>query len=132
MKPIFQESVKLDDGSTAVFTYPNLPTLPSAEPLVLKEFEYSVFLDFVKQGLWKNNKLLSELCSVSDDTIIEWKKRKEAIEARRIALADTLKAFKNRGDVEKRLKEQGMEFDNQTVNLNIVDQLKKDKSEFGI
>lgn len=105
---------------------------PSTTPRVYKELEYADFIDFIKQGLWRNNKLLAEICSVNEDTINEWKKRPDAIAARKLSLKDTLKTFKNRGDVEKRLKEQGMEFDNQTVNLNIVDQLKKDKNEFGI
>lgn len=100
------------------------PTLPTAEPQVLKEFEYSVFIDFVQQGLWKNNKLLSELCSVSDDTIIEWKKRKEAIKARQESLKDALKTFKRNGDVEKRLKEQGMTFDPDKLDVSMKVEVK--------
>lgn len=101
-------------------------------PRVYKEIEFADFIDFIKQGLWRNGKLLSELCSVDEDTITAWKKQPEAIAARKLSLKDTLKTFKVRGDVEKRLKEQGMDFDNQTINLNVVDQLKKDKNEFGI
>lgn len=108
------------------------PDNPSKLPRVYKEVEYADFIDFIKQGLWKNNKLLAEICTVNEDTINEWKKRPDAIAARRLSLKDTLRSFKVKGDVEKRLKEQGMEFDNQSVNINIVDQLKKDKNEFGI
>lgn len=105
---------------------------PSKIPQVYKELEYADFIDFIKQGLWRNNKLLAEICSVNEDTINEWKKRPDAIAARKLSLKDTLKTFKIKGDVEKRLKEQGMNFDDQTINLNVVDQLKKDKNEFGI
>ncbi len=80
-------------------------------PQVYKEIEFADFIDFIKQGLWRNGKLLSELCSVDEDTITAWKKQPEAIAARKLSMSDTLKTFKNRGDVEKRLKEQGMEFD---------------------
>lgn len=80
-------------------------------PRVYKEVEFADFIDFIKQGLWRNGKLLSELCSVDEDTITAWKKQPEAIAARKLSMSDTLKTFKNRGDVEKRLKEQGMEFD---------------------
>lgn len=105
---------------------------PSKIPRVYKELEYADFIDFIKQGLWRNNKLLAEICSVNEDTINEWKKRPEAIAARKLSLGDALRTFKNRGDIEKRLKEQGMEFDVQPLQINIINQLKRDKDEFGI
>jgi len=43
----------------------------------------------------------------------------EVVRARRAALAETLRTFKNRGDVEKRLKEQGMEFDPDKVEAKV-------------
>lgn len=88
-------------------------------PRVYKEVEFADFIDFIKQGLWRNGKLLSELCSVDEDTITAWKKQPEAIAARKLSLGDTLKTFKNRGDVEKRLKEQGMEFDPDKVEAKV-------------
>lgn len=88
-------------------------------PQVYKEQEYADFLSLVQQGLWKNNKLLAEVCSVEEETIAKWKKMPEVVKARRIALADTLRTFKNRGDVEKRLKEQGMEFDPDKVEAKV-------------
>lgn len=88
-------------------------------PRVYKEIEFADFIDFIKQGLWRNGKLLSELCSVDEDTITAWKKQPEAIAARKLSMTDTLKTFKNRGDVEKRLKEQGMEFDPDKVEAKV-------------
>ena len=87
---------------------------------VYKEQEFADFIDFIKQGLWRNNKLLAEICSVDEDTISAWKKKPEAIAARKLSLADTLRTFKNRGDVEKRLKEQGMEFDPDKVEAKVT------------
>lgn len=89
-------------------------------PRVYKETEFADFIDFIKQGLWRNGKLLSELCSVDEDTITAWKKQPAAIAARKLSMTDTLKTFKNRGDVEKRLKEQGMEFDPDKVEAKVI------------
>lgn len=93
---------------------------PSKIPRVYKEVEYADFIDFIKQGLWRNNKLLAEICSVNEDTINEWKKRPDAIAARKLSLADSLTSFKIKGDVEKRLKEQGMEFDADKVEAKLI------------
>lgn len=93
---------------------------PSTLPQVYKEVEYADFINFIKQGLWKNNKLLAEVCSVNEDTINEWKKRPDAIAARKLSLADSLKTFKNRGDVEKRLNEIGMQFDPDKVEAKLI------------
>lgn len=91
-----------------------------SRPLVYKEQEFADFLSLVQQGLWRNNKLLAEVCSVEEETIAKWKKMPEVVNARRVALADTLTTFKNRGDVEKRLKEQGMEFDPDKVEAKLL------------
>ena len=90
-----------------------------SRPQVYKEQEFADFLSLVQQGLWRNNKLLADVCSVEEETIAKWKKMPEVVKARRIALAETLRTFKNRGDVEKRLKEQGMEFDPDKVEAKV-------------
>lgn len=110
----------------------NKPEEAEVPSQVLKAQEYLDFLALVQKGLWKNNTLLADACSVEDETIAKWKKLPEIKKARHAVLVDRLGLFRVRGDVEKQLQELGMEFDTQTVTVNIVDQLKKDKNEFGI
>lgn len=86
---------------------------------VLKKQEFLFFIDNVKDGLWKNNTYLAELCDVDRDTIAEWKKTPQAIAARREANKDLRRAFKGRGDMDKRMKEAGFEIEPEESNLNI-------------
>ncbi len=87
------------------------PQLPEQDPQVLKEHEYSVFLGMIEQGLWKNNRFIAEVVGVNEETIAEWKKRSEVKALRQQAINDDLKRWKRTADAEKRLKEQGMDFD---------------------
>lgn len=81
------------------------------DPQVYKEEEYAVFLGLIADGLWKNNRFLAEVCGVNEETIADWKKRQEVQVFRRKAIGETLKKWKRTADAEKLLKEQGMDFD---------------------
>jgi hypothetical protein len=93
---------------------------PTKVPRVYKEVEYADFINFISQGLWRNNKLLARICSVDEDTINEWKKRPDAIAARKESLQDSLRKWKRVGKVEDQLKEQEMEFDPEKTEAKIT------------
>lgn len=90
------------------------------EPQVQKEEEYSVFLGLVGRGLWKNNKFVADLVGVDEDTIIIWKKRQEVQKLRQESVRGDLERWKRSSDPEKRLKEQGMEFDPDKVEARVT------------
>lgn len=89
------------------------------EPQVQKEEEYSVFLGLVSRGLWKNNTFIADVVGVDDNTIATWKKRKEVKKLRRQSISGDLDRWKRSSDPEKRLKEQGMEFDPDRVEAKV-------------
>ena len=89
------------------------------EPLVQKEEEYAVFLGLVTRGLWKNNRFIADLVGVDEDTIIIWKKRKEVQSLRQQSVKSDLERWKRSSDPEKRLKEQGMDFDAEKLDVNM-------------
>lgn len=94
-------------------------SLPAVPDHVLKKQEFLFFIENVKDGLWKNNTYLAELCDVDRDTIAEWKKTPQAILARRKANKELRRAFKGRGDIDKRMKEAGFEIEPQEANMNV-------------
>jgi hypothetical protein len=81
----------------------------SAQPPkeIYKEEEFALMCDFIRKGLFKDVNLATA-CHVDRDTIASWKKRKEAIQAHREALA---KYLPRRKDEEKILAELGVETD---------------------
>lgn len=93
--------------------------LSDKEPLVLKEEEYSVFLGLVSRGLWKNNVFIADLVGVNQETIASWKVRKEVVKLRQQSVSGDLDRWKRSSDPEKRLKEQGMEFDPDRVEAKV-------------
>ena len=100
------------------------PHLSDIEPLVLKEEEYLVFLGLVGRGLWKNNVFIADLIQVNEETIASWKKRKEVIELRQVSVRGDLERWKRSSDPEKRLKEQGMEFETDKLNVSMKIEVK--------
>lgn len=81
--------------------------LDKNEPKIYKEEEYNLMLEMIRNGLWKNVNL-SKALHITEETIIEWKKRPEAIEAHRTAI---LKFVKRMDDPEKILRELGMDIE---------------------
>ena len=87
----------------------NKSAVSAKEPQVLKIGDYQFFIECVEDGFWQNSTYLAELCSVDRDTIGAWKKTKEAKEARKKASRELRRAFKGRGDMDKRLFEAGFD-----------------------
>lgn len=98
--------------------------LTDKEPLVLKENEYSVFLGLVARGLWKNNVFISDLVGVEEETIALWKKRNEVKALRQQSVNEDLGRWKRSSDPEKRLREQGMQFDPDKVEARVLIEVK--------
>lgn len=90
-----------------------------ADPEVQKTEEYSVFLGLVARGLWKNNQFIADVVGVDDETIATWKKRSEVKKLRQQSISGDLERWKRSSDPEKRLKEQGMEFDPDKVEAKV-------------
>lgn len=95
------------------------PQNTEPERQVYKEAEYAVFIAFVAEGLWKNNRFLAEICGVNEETIAEWKKRSEVVALRQKSVQEDLKRWKRTADAEKRLKEQGMDFDAEKLDVSM-------------
>lgn len=93
--------------------------LSDKQPLVLKEEEYSVFLGLVSRGLWRNNKFIADVIGVNEETIAAWKQREEVKKLRQQSISGDLERWKRSSDPEKRLKEQGMEFDPDKVEAKV-------------
>jgi len=89
------------------------------DPEVQKTEEYSVFLGLVARGLWKNNKFIADVVGVDDETIATWKLREEVKKIRQQSIGGDLERWKRSSDPEKRLKEQGMEFDPDKVEAKV-------------
>jgi len=87
----------------------NKSALSAKEPQVKKIDDYQFFIECVEDGFWQNSTYLAELCSVDRDTISAWKKTKDAKEARKKASKELRRAFKGRGDMDKRLFEAGFD-----------------------
>lgn len=83
-------------------------------PQVLKKEDYLFFVECVLDGMWSNNTYLAELCGVDRNTIADWKKTDPVMKARKEASRDLIKKFKKDGDLEKRLREAGMEVEPET------------------
>jgi hypothetical protein len=92
---------------------------PQPEPQVYKEYEYGIFLGFVADGLWRNNRFMAEVIGVGEDTIADWKKRDEVKRLRQEAISGDLKKWKRTADAERRLTEQGMDFDAEKVDVKM-------------
>ena len=87
----------------------NKTALSATEPQVKKVDDFKFFIECVEDGFWQNSTYLAQLCSVDRDTISAWKKTKKAKEARKKASKELRRAFKGRGDIEKRLSEAGFD-----------------------
>ena len=105
-----------------------VPTLPTAPDRVLKEDDFKFFIECVEDGLWQNNTYMAELCSVSRETIGIWKRTPQAIEARKRASKDLRRALKGKGDIEKRMKEAGMDVSPTVTEVHHVIQILGGKS----
>jgi hypothetical protein len=70
--------------------------------------------------LWKNNRFIADVVGVDEDTIASWKKRQEVVKLRQQSINDDLKKWKRTADAEKRLVEQGMDFDPPKSELKIT------------
>lgn len=81
---------------------------------VKKKDDYLFFIGMVKNGLWRNSKYMGELCSVDEVTISKWKRTEMAISARKEACKDLLRDMKRRGAVDLKLKEGGVEIEQET------------------
>lgn len=88
-----------------------MDTQPQVPSDVKKKDDYLFFIDMVKDGLWRNSKYMAEICSVDDNTIAKWKKTEMAIAARKEACKDLLRDMKRRGAVDLKLKEGGVEIE---------------------
>lgn len=97
---------------------PNSEKKPQ-EKEIYKLGEYAVFCDLIEQGLWKNNRFLAEVVGVNEDTIADWKKREAIQKLRQKSISDDLKRWKRTADAEKRLKEQGMDFDAEKLDVSM-------------
>lgn len=95
-------------------------TLPTVPPQVLKSDDFIFFIECIKDGLWQNNTYLAELCSVSRETIGIWKKTPQAIQARKKASKELRRSFKGKGDIEKRLKEAGLNVSPTVTELHVI------------
>jgi len=93
-------------------------------PQVVKKQDFETFIGFVEQGLWKNNKFIASLVGVEEETISAWKKQPRAVVARQQATKNTLTSWKAKGDPEKRLKEQGMEFESDKLDVSMKIEVK--------
>lgn len=83
----------------------NIGNLGKTEAKIYKEEEYDTMIEMIKAGMWRNVNLVNAL-HVDEQTILKWKKRPEVIEAHKQTF---IKFLKKREDVEKILKEIGME-----------------------
>lgn len=97
---------------------------PQQDPQVYKEDEYAVFLGFVADGLWRNNRFMAEVIGVGEDTIADWKKRNEVKKLRQQAISGNLKKWKRSADPEKQLREQGMDFDTEKLDVTMKVEVK--------
>lgn len=98
----------------------NEPLKVEIPPQVVKKQEYLLLVDYVRQGAWKNNTWLASILDVNDETVMEWKKTKPVLDARREAIAHLLKDFSRRGDVKDRLKETGFQIDPEELKVNVA------------
>lgn len=87
---------------------------------IQKVDDYLFFISLVRDGLWQNNTYMAELCGVDRTTIIDWKKTEPAVHARRGASRDLLKDLKRRGEVKMKLKEAGMELEDELEKQEIT------------
>lgn len=95
----------------------NLPDLLQEESDVYKSAEYVLMCEFIEDGLWRETNL-SRAVGVSRNTIRKWKAYPKAQKAYRKAIKEVMKKRKKTGDVEKQMKELGLEVDNDTLNIN--------------
>lgn len=86
-------------------------------PQVRKEEEYNLMCDLIRDGLWGTSNL-SRVVHVDRDTIDQWKIRPEAQEAYATAVKNVLRKRRNRGDVEKEMKELDLEVANDVLDVN--------------
>lgn len=89
-------------------------------PQVLKSDDFLFFIECIEDGLWQNNSYMAELCSVDRATITRWKKTPQAIQARKKASKEIRRAFKGRGDMDKRLKEAGMDVSPTVTEVRVI------------
>lgn len=97
----------------------NVSTVSGKSYQVQKEAEYDQLLEYVAAGAWKNNTWLASVLGVDDDTVADWKKTIPVVKARQLAVKGLLKDFTRRGDVKDRLKENGMDFDAEKLDVSM-------------
>lgn len=95
--------------------------LPTKLPRVLKEEEYNLMCELIRDGLWGTSNL-AKVVKVERETIDLWKVRPEAQEAYSTAVKNVLKKRRNRGDVEKEMKELDLEVANDVLDVNAYHQ----------
>lgn len=93
------------------------PQKPAEEPRVYKEEEYGLMCELIQDGLWGTSNL-AKVVGVDRETIDNWKARAEAQEAYFTAVKNVLKKRKNRGEVEKEMKELDLEVANDSIDIN--------------
>ncbi len=100
------------------------PTKPAEDPQVYKEHEYGVFLSLIAGGLWKNNSFIADVCGLDRETVAKWKNRDEVKKLRQESVKKDLVKWKNRSDPEQRLKEQGMDFEAEKLDVTMSIEVK--------
>lgn len=85
---------------------------------VLKEEEYGLMCQFIADGLWSTSNL-SRVVGVDRKTIESWKPLPEAQAAYRLACKNVLKKRRQRGDVEKELKELDLDVAADQLDINV-------------
>lgn len=85
---------------------------------VNKEEEYGLMCQFITEGLWSTSNL-AKVVGVDRKTIETWKPLPEAQAAYRTACKNVLKKRRQRGDVEKELKELDLEVAVDQLDINV-------------
>lgn len=98
-----------------------IPQNPAEESQVYKAEEYGLMCELIKDGLWGTSNL-AKVVHVDRETIDNWKARPEAQEAYSIAVKNVLKKRRNRGDVEKEMKELDLDVANDVLDVNAYHQ----------
>jgi len=91
--------------------------IPTKLPRVIKEEEYNLMCELIGDGLWGTSNL-ARVVGVERETIDIWKIRPEAQAAYSTAVRNVLKKRRNRGDVEKEMKELDLEVANDVIDIN--------------
>lgn len=88
---------------------------------VNNEEGYGLMCELIRDGLWGTSNL-AKVVGVDRKTIDTWKPLPEAQEAYSTAVKNVLKKRRNRGDVEKEMKELDLEVANDVIDLNAYHQ----------